>query len=78
MSRVQRHWMQPAAPISRATFPNEQRGVSGAGGGDQTGLPQPVYGRDDEHDMTFAGFLLFFDPPKATYGKRSPTWPNWG
>ena len=27
--------------------------------------PQPVYGRDDEHDMTFAGFLLFLDPPKA-------------
>jgi P-type Mg2+ transporter len=22
------------------------------------------YTRDDEHDMTFAGFLLFFDPPK--------------
>jgi Mg2+-importing ATPase len=25
---------------------------------------QPVYSRDDERDMTFAGFLLFFDPPK--------------
>jgi len=22
------------------------------------------YGRDDEHDLIFAGFLLFFDPPK--------------
>lgn len=26
--------------------------------------PQPVYTRDDEHDLIFAGFLLFFDPPK--------------
>jgi Mg2+-importing ATPase len=26
--------------------------------------PQPAYTRDDEHDLTFAGFLLFFDPPK--------------
>ncbi len=24
-----------------------------------------AYSRDDEHAMTFAGFLLFFDPPKA-------------
>jgi Mg2+-importing ATPase len=27
------------------------------------GEPAPC-GRDDEHDMSFAGFLLFFDPPK--------------
>ncbi|MBC7262099.1 MAG: HAD-IC family P-type ATPase, partial [Chloroflexi bacterium] len=27
--------------------------------------PQPVYTRDDEHDLAFAGFLLFFDPPKS-------------
>src|SRR6266496_774684 len=26
---------------------------------------QSNYTRDDERDMTFAGFLLFFDPPKA-------------
>jgi Mg2+-importing ATPase len=26
--------------------------------------PQPKYSRDDERDMTFLGFLLFFDPPK--------------
>lgn len=26
--------------------------------------PQPVYTRDDEHGLTFCGFLLFFDPPK--------------
>jgi Mg2+-importing ATPase len=26
--------------------------------------PQPAYTRDDERDMTFLGFLLFFDPPK--------------
>ena len=26
---------------------------------------KPVYGRDDEHDMTFAGFLTFLDRPKA-------------
>jgi Mg2+-importing ATPase len=26
--------------------------------------PQSEYGRDDERDMTFLGFLLFFDPPK--------------
>ncbi|MDH4138454.1 MAG: HAD-IC family P-type ATPase, partial [Anaerolineae bacterium] len=26
--------------------------------------PQPAYTRADEHDLTFAGFLLFFDPPK--------------
>ncbi len=26
--------------------------------------PQAAYTRDDEHDLTFAGFLLFFDPPK--------------
>jgi Mg2+-importing ATPase len=25
---------------------------------------QPVYGRDDERDLIFAGFLMFFDPPK--------------
>jgi Mg2+-importing ATPase len=25
---------------------------------------QPVYTRDDEHSLTFCGFLLFFDPPK--------------
>ncbi len=25
---------------------------------------QPAYTRDDEHDLTFTGFLLFFDPPK--------------
>ena len=25
---------------------------------------QAVYTRDDEHDLTFVGFLLFFDPPK--------------
>jgi Mg2+-importing ATPase len=27
--------------------------------------PQAVYTRDDEHDLTFVGFLLFFDPPKT-------------
>jgi Mg2+-importing ATPase len=26
---------------------------------------RPAYGRDDESDMAFEGFLLFFDPPKA-------------
>jgi len=26
--------------------------------------PQSVYSRDEEHDLAFAGFLLFFDPPK--------------
>lgn len=26
---------------------------------------QPSYSRNDEVDMTFVGFLLFFDPPKA-------------
>ncbi len=26
--------------------------------------PQPAYTRADEHNLTFAGFLLFFDPPK--------------
>ncbi|MFO0990511.1 MAG: magnesium-translocating P-type ATPase [Hyphomicrobiales bacterium] len=26
---------------------------------------RPDYGRDDETDMTFRGFLVFFDPPKA-------------
>lgn len=25
---------------------------------------KPVYGREDEHDMTFMGFLTFLDPPK--------------
>jgi Mg2+-importing ATPase len=25
---------------------------------------QPIYARTDERDLTFAGFLLFFDPPK--------------
>jgi Mg2+-importing ATPase len=25
---------------------------------------QPAYTRADEHDLTFVGFLLFFDPPK--------------
>jgi len=27
-------------------------------------LPQPTCTRAEEHDLTFAGFLLFFDPPK--------------
>jgi Mg2+-importing ATPase len=27
--------------------------------------PQPAYTRDDEHELIFAGFLVFFDPPKA-------------
>ncbi len=27
--------------------------------------PQPMYSREDEHGLAFAGFLLFFDPPKA-------------
>jgi Mg2+-importing ATPase len=27
-------------------------------------VPQPAYTRDDECEMTFEGFLLFFDPPK--------------
>jgi Mg2+-importing ATPase len=27
--------------------------------------PQPAYTHADEQDMTFAGFLLFFDPPKS-------------
>jgi P-type Mg2+ transporter len=31
--------------------------------------PQAVYTRDDEHDLTFAGFLLFFDPPKKDVKK---------
>jgi Mg2+-importing ATPase len=26
--------------------------------------PQPAYTHADEHDLTFAGFLLFFDPPE--------------
>ncbi len=26
--------------------------------------PEPAYTRADEHDLAFAGFLLFFDPPK--------------
>ncbi len=28
-------------------------------------LPQPSYTRADERDLTFVGFLLFFDPPKV-------------
>ncbi len=32
--------------------------------------PQAAYTRDDEHDLDFAGFLLFFDPPK-TDAKRT-------
>ena len=31
--------------------------------------PQPAYTRDDEHDLTFMGFLLFFDRPKPGVGK---------
>ncbi len=27
--------------------------------------PQPAYSHDDEHGLTFCGFLLFFDPPKT-------------
>jgi Mg2+-importing ATPase len=29
------------------------------------GAPKERYGHDDENGMSFAGFLLFFDPPKA-------------
>jgi Mg2+-importing ATPase len=28
-------------------------------------LPQPIYTRNDEHELTFVGFLLFFDRPKT-------------
>jgi P-type Mg2+ transporter len=28
-------------------------------------VPQAIYTRNDEHDLTFTGFLLFFDPPKT-------------
>jgi Mg2+-importing ATPase len=28
-------------------------------------VPQPSYTREDEHDLTFVGFLLFFDLPKT-------------
>jgi Mg2+-importing ATPase len=31
--------------------------------------PRPSYTRDDERDLTFAGFLLFFDPPKPDAGQ---------
>jgi Mg2+-importing ATPase len=31
--------------------------------------PQPAYTREDEHDLTFMGFLLFFDRPKPGVGK---------
>jgi Mg2+-importing ATPase len=30
---------------------------------------QPAYTRDDEHDLTFLGFLLFFDRPKGGVGE---------
>jgi Mg2+-importing ATPase len=30
---------------------------------------QPTYTRDDEHDLTFIGFLLFFDRPKPGVGE---------
>jgi len=30
----------------------------------RSGQVQPAYTRTDEHDLTFVGFLLFFDPPK--------------
>jgi Mg2+-importing ATPase len=32
---------------------------------ERTVASQPVYDRDDERDLVFAGFLLFFDPPKS-------------
>jgi len=31
--------------------------------------PQPAYTRNDEHDLTFVGFLLFFDRPKPGVGQ---------
>jgi Mg2+-importing ATPase len=31
--------------------------------------PRRSYTRDDERDLTFAGFLLFFDPPKPDAGQ---------
>ncbi|HMA54768.1 MAG TPA: magnesium-translocating P-type ATPase, partial [Acidobacteriota bacterium] len=34
---------------------------------------QSVYTRDDENGLTFAGFLSFFDPPKAGVGRTIET-----
>ncbi len=31
----------------------------------RTATAQPVFTRDDERDLVFSGFLLFFDPPKT-------------
>jgi Mg2+-importing ATPase len=38
------------------------------GVGTKAVAPQPAYTRDDERDVTFVGFLLFFDRPKAGVG----------
>lgn len=45
------------------TYSNNGYRVLGLAIRDVTG--DPVINKDDEHDMTFEGFLLFEDPPKA-------------
>ena len=41
-----------------------QKGFRALGVATRVLEPKPAYDRDDEHDLVFAGFLLFFDPPK--------------
>ena len=42
----------------------ERAGFPRAGRCRKPAASQPIYTRDDEHGLTFCGFLLFFDPPK--------------
>jgi Mg2+-importing ATPase len=41
-----------------------EQGFRVLGVGTRQMAPQAAYTREDEHDLTFAGFLLFLDPPK--------------
>jgi Mg2+-importing ATPase len=60
---------QPLDPARRAAIEDRYTAWSGQGYrvlgvADRTIETRPAYGKADERDLTFLGFLLFFDPPK--------------
>ena len=48
-----------------ATKPGAHRGSAFSRSRHERSSAQPAYGRELERDLTFAGFLTFFDRPKA-------------
>jgi Mg2+-importing ATPase len=55
---------QRQAPIRQRMIEWSAQGFRVLGVAMKPVAPQTAYTREDEHDMIFTGFLLFFDPPK--------------